>query len=307
MKKILLLSLCVLGLQHTQAQEVVKKSDPYFKSSTRSIPIARYIEPYGLEVTYDKTSHLIFPSPIRYVDLGSSNIIAGKANEAENVLRCKASVKDFQGETNLSVICEDGSLYSFNVKYSPEPRMLSIEMQDFLAPRDSKLLTNRADIYFKELGYESPRIVKLVMASIYQHDRRYIKHIGDKKFGMQFTLNSIYTHNGLLFFETAIRNYTNMTYNIDFISFKVVDKAVTKRTAIQETALSPVRAFNQVIWVKGGDTKRTVFALEQFTLPEDKQLEVTLHEKNGGRTLTFYVENEEIVRAHLIDNLKLKL
>ena len=50
--------------------------------------------------------HLIFPSAIRYVDLGSQNIIAGKAEDAENVLRVKASVKDFETETNMSVICE---------------------------------------------------------------------------------------------------------------------------------------------------------------------------------------------------------
>ena len=31
----------------------------------------RMIPPYGLEVTYDKTTHIIFPSSVRYVDLGS--------------------------------------------------------------------------------------------------------------------------------------------------------------------------------------------------------------------------------------------
>jgi hypothetical protein len=36
------------------------------------------IEPYRMEVTYDKTSHLIFPTAIRYVDLGSEYLIAGK-------------------------------------------------------------------------------------------------------------------------------------------------------------------------------------------------------------------------------------
>ena len=68
--------------------------------------------PYGLDVTFDKTVHLIFPSAIRYVDLGSQNIIAGKSEDAENVLRVKASVKDFETETNMSVICEDGSFYA---------------------------------------------------------------------------------------------------------------------------------------------------------------------------------------------------
>ena len=42
------------------------------------------VEPYRMEVTYNKTSHLIFPSAIRYVDLGSEYLIAGKADDAEN-------------------------------------------------------------------------------------------------------------------------------------------------------------------------------------------------------------------------------
>ena len=42
------------------------------------------VVPYGLEVTFDKTTHLIFPTAICYVDLGSNNLIAGKAEGAEN-------------------------------------------------------------------------------------------------------------------------------------------------------------------------------------------------------------------------------
>lgn len=34
------------------------------------------MEPYEMEITYDKTSHLIFPTSIRYVDLGSDYLIA---------------------------------------------------------------------------------------------------------------------------------------------------------------------------------------------------------------------------------------
>ena len=49
-----------------------------------------------------------------YVDLGSSNLIAGKADGAENVIRVKATVKDFHEETNMSVITEDGAFYTFS-------------------------------------------------------------------------------------------------------------------------------------------------------------------------------------------------
>ncbi|MBR1644037.1 MAG: DUF4138 domain-containing protein, partial [Bacteroidales bacterium] len=61
-------------------------------------------------------------SPGVFVDLGSANIIAGKADGAENVIRVKAAKRGFKGETNMSVITEDGAYYSFNVKYAREPR-----------------------------------------------------------------------------------------------------------------------------------------------------------------------------------------
>lgn len=292
--------------QQVEGNNQLLSNGDLYQGMSRSIPNGRVVLPYGLEVTFEKTVHLIFPAAIRYVDLGSQNIIAGKADDAENVLRVKAAVREFETETNMSVICEDGSFYAFNVKYADEPEKLSMEMKDFLSPTEGRLPSNRADIYFKELGSESPILVKLIMKSIYQNDKRTIKHVGAKQFGMRFLLRGLYAHNGLLYFHVRMDNESNMPYAVDFITFKVVDKKVAKHTAIQERMLQPLRAFHQVMWIGAGRSERIVFALEQFTLSEDKQLEVTLYERNGSRTLTFYVEPEDFLLTKKIDNLKLK-
>ncbi|WP_276775447.1 conjugative transposon protein TraN [Porphyromonas endodontalis] len=292
--------------QQVEGTNQLLSSGDLYQGMSRSIPNGRVVLPYGLEVTFEKTVHLIFPAAIRYVDLGSQNIIAGKADDAENVLRVKAAVREFETETNMSVICEDGSFYAFNVKYADEPEKLSIEMKDFLSPTEGRLPSNHADIYFKELGSESPILVKLIMKSIYQNDKRIIKHVGAKQFGMRFLLRGLYAHNGLLYFHVRMDNESNMPYAVDFITFKVVDKKVAKHTAIQERMLQPLRAFHQVMWIGAGRSERIVFALEQFTLSEDKQLEVTLYERNGSRTLTFYLEPEDLLLTKKIDNLKLK-
>ena len=312
MKKwILSIVVCATITLPAMAQQVdgnnqLLSSGDLYQGMSRSIPNGRVVLPYGLEVTFEKTVHLIFPAAIRYVDLGSQIIIAGKADDAENVLRVKAAVREFETETNMSVICEDGSFYAFNVKYADEPEKLSMEMKDFLSPTEGRLPSNRADIYFKELGSESPILVKLIMKSIYQNDKRVIKHVGAKQFGMRFLLRGLYAHNGLLYFHVRMDNESNMPYAVDFITFKVVDKKVAKHTAIQERMLQPLRAFHQVMWIGAGRSERIVFALEQFTLSEDKQLEVTLYERNGSRTLTFYVEPEDLLLTKKIDNLKLK-
>lgn len=279
----------------------------YFDGYSRKITYDRMIPPYGLEVTFEKTVHLIFPAGIIYVDLGSANIIAGRADEADNVLRVKAAVRDFESETNLAVITADGSYYSFNIRYADEPRKLNVEMKDFMHDGEAVNRPNNSmEIYLAELSNESPKLVNLINRSIYKNDRRHIKHIGSKRFGIQYLLKGIFTHNGLLYIHTSIRNDSNVPFDLDFVRMKIADKKVAKRTAIQETVIYPMRAFNYVTRVRGRKTERTVFTIDKITIPDDKQLVIELFEKNGGRHQEFIIENSDLVRARVINELKVK-
>ena len=85
-----------------------------FDGLTRKVGFDRMIPPHALEVCYEKTTHIIFPAEIIYVDLGNENLVAGLADGAKNVLRVKSAFKSFKQETNLSVITDDGSYYSFS-------------------------------------------------------------------------------------------------------------------------------------------------------------------------------------------------
>jgi conjugative transposon TraN protein len=278
-----------------------------FDGLTRKVGFDRMIPPHALEVCFEKTTHIIFPSEIVYCDLGNENLVAGLADGAKNVLRVKSAYKSFKKETNLSVITEDGSYYSFNVKFAKEPLLLNIEMTDFLHDGEAVNRPNNAqEIYLEKLGSESPMLVKLIMKSIYKQNKREIKHIGSKRFGVQFLLKSIYANNGLLYFHTELKNTSNIPFDVDYVSFKIVDKKVIKRTAMQEQVLEPLRAQNYVTVVHGKQSERTVFALEKFTIPDDKQLVIEIAEKEGGRHQSFVVENEDIVRANVIDELSIQ-
>lgn len=332
MKKMMLMAAFIAAMTHAHAQKVVQETDlkekvetavpedtgddgtkrspstgDLFDGLTRPITFDRMIPPYALEVTFYKTVHIIFPSAIKYVDLGSADIIAGKADGSENVLRVKAVLRDFSRETNLAVITEDGSYYTYNVKYADEPTKLNIEMKDFLHDGEAVNRPNNSqEVYLKELGSESPLLVRLIMKSIHKDDKRLVKHIGCKRFGIQSVLKGIYTHNGLLYFHTELKNSTNVPFTVDFVSFKVVDRKVAKRTAIQEQVIVPLRAYNYVTEVGGKSRERTVFTLPKFTLPDDKQLVVEISEQNGGRHQQFIVTNAELVRARVINELKVK-
>ena len=305
MKKVFSVLALMMGMVSVAMAQTSDNTGDLFEGYTKKIIYDRMIPPHGLEVTFDKTCHVIFPAAIAYVDLGSANIIAGKADGAENVIRVKAAKRGFKGETNMSVITEDGAYYSFNVKYAREPRILNVEMTDFIHDGEAVNRPNNSmNIYLKELGSESPVLVRLVMKSIWKENKRRVKHIGSKSFGIQFLLKGIYTHNGLLYLHTEIKNSSNVPFDVDYITWKIVDKKVAKRTAIQEQVIQPLRTQNFVLNVAGNSNERTVWTMDKFTLPDDKCLVVELAEKNGGRHQSFTIENTDLVRARVISELK---
>jgi conjugative transposon TraN protein len=312
MKQIFLMLALMASSISVNAQEDVYENSPstgdLFEGFTRPLTFNRMIPPYALEVTFTKTVHIIFPAAIRYVDLGSIDLLAAKADGAENVLRVKAATQGFRKESNLSVITEDGSYYTFNVKYASEPAKLSIEMADFLhAGYEINKPGNELPVYLSDLGSESPYLVRLIMETVHKNNRTKIKHIGSRNFGIQYLLKGIYSHNELLFFHLQLKNTSTVSFNVDYLTFRIVDKKVAKRTAMQEQVIIPLRSYNQMVTVAGGKEERTVFTLPKFTIPNDKQLIIELMEKDGGRNQTLTVENSDLIRAEVIDNLTVKV
>lgn len=255
------------------------------------------VEPYEMQVTYNKTSHLIFPSAIRYVDLGSEYLIAGKAEDAENVLRIKASVRDFDEETNFSVITDDGRFYNFNVFYSPYPLVLNY---DLLTMQETSDRENGNDVLFEELGGNSPLLAGLLMETIYKRNKRNIHHIESKSDGIEFLLKGIYVHDGKFYVHTELQNKSHVPFDIDFVKFKVVDRKVAKRTVIQEKEIIPVRNFYPKEKIKDLSTQQQIFLLDKFTFGKDKILKIEISEKNGSRGQILKVKNKDLIHASMV-------
>jgi conjugative transposon TraN protein len=300
--------LCYLALsQGVQAQTEDTIRVPVDTVDTQK-PDTAYgrIAPHELLVTYDKTTHVIFPAGIRYVDLGSDNITAAKAEDAENVLRVKAAVKNFSESTNFSVITEDGKFYNFNVWYSEYPDVLTL---DFTSGK--QLNKNGTDeegkttALFKELGTQKANIPDLVMKTLYKQNKRFIRHIGSESFGIQLLLKGIYTLDGKLYFLLQFKNATHIPFAIDFITFKVIDKKIAKRTVIQERTIVPLREYLDLKQVEGISVERNVYLLEQMTIPDDKLLLIEVFEKNGGRHQVLKIENEDLVKARPMKDMHL--
>jgi hypothetical protein len=111
----------------------------------------------------------------------------------------------------------------------------------------------------------------------------------------------------MLYFFVEIINKSNVNFEIDYLTLKIVDKKLMTRTTIQETVLKPVRAYNYVTEVTAKKTECIVLAIPTFTVPADKVIVFDLNEKyNGGRNQKFEIQNEDLVHAREISNFIIK-
>jgi len=261
------------------------------------------LEPYRMQVTYSKTSHVIFPSPIRYVDLGSELLVANKAEPIGNVLRVKSVVRDFEEETNFSVITEDGKFYSFDVFYSSYPDVLSYDLVKMQRAIERQYST---DVLFEDLKGSSSSLTDLIMENLHRKSRKTVKHIAAKSFGIQFSVRALHVNDNKFYFTLQVDNSSNVAYDIELINFKIVDKKNLKRTVVQDKLLEPIRVYSPMTSAIHNSSITAVYLLEQFTLLKDQVLEIEILERNGGRHQKVQLENTELINAKLINSLNFK-
>ena len=270
------------------------------------------IESRKIEAGFTKTVHILFPSPVTYIDIGSMDIIAGKADGAENVVRVKAAVRNFAAETNLTVITEDGGFFTFDVHYAENPVVstLNLTVQEPQTEGVKKPAAagypqptapaSEGRVLLREVGREKPATIKRMLSDIYRQNRTDVKGIRTKKYGIEVEVLGIYVSNDVIYIHTCMYNDTNISFEVDARQFIVADKKLAKRTAQQQTPLEILRVCNDPAVVRGHQRQRTVFALPKLTIADDKVLLLEIIEKNGARHQTTEIPSREISNAKVL-------
>jgi hypothetical protein len=73
-----------------------------------------------LNISFNKTTSLVFEEAVISLDRGSKDVLAKKVEGTANAIHVKAGKKGFE-ETNLTVLTSDGEFHHFTVHYSDVP------------------------------------------------------------------------------------------------------------------------------------------------------------------------------------------
>lgn len=249
--------------------------------------------PEELEITFNKTTSVVFPTVIKSVDRGSKDILAQKAKGVENILQLKAARHGFP-QTNLTVITSDGSIHQFTVDYTNEPATLVINID---ANQEEERTTPQKLIFQTDMSETEMENYALEIINA----KRSIRFVNESQYRIRLALRGIYIRDNVIFYHFRIDNRSNINYDVDFLRFYIQDRQKVKRTASQEVGITPVYVFGETDNIKGQTTEDVVYALEKFTIPDAKRLVIEMFEKNGGRNLSLSIRNNTIVNARLVD------
>ncbi|MFL5738920.1 MAG: conjugative transposon protein TraN [Flavisolibacter sp.] len=235
----------------------------------------------------DKTSSLVFPSMIRYVDRGSPEILTEPVGEAPNILLIKARKSCFQ-TTSLNVITSDGRIYCFIMHYDSLPPQLIhyVSTEDVgITSQDTRTITDlQTKLLTDALQYHNP--VGRTRSA--------------RSWGISARLVGVFTKQNLLFVSLQLRNYSSLPYELDQIRFYIKEPARSKRTAQQEKAMTPVYLSVKPLSVQQNSQGHISVAFPQFTLPAGKKFFISICEKEGGRDLQLRLTNRDLVHAVLL-------
>jgi len=244
--------------------------------------------PNILKISDTKTSHLVCPYKVNYVQAGDYSIIQAEVvPELSNLIRVKA-VQPFDKPTSLTVVCAD-RIYSFELQYGNDsPITYPIETFD-----SQKAMT------FSGKMMPDYLLKDLCDQVLDQHRHKFRKRKSEKD-RIKIRLNSISLKNDALFFELQVTNKTNMAYDVESFNFWITDRKKAKATNVQEYQVFPQYQRNKVQRIPGEVTVREVFVIEKMTIPDQRILKIELNEKalgNTGRKLSFSLKNKDILKA----------
>jgi conjugative transposon TraN protein len=292
--------------QKTDSETLTQVSNPLLfsqASSAYKLPIDKISikGSYPLAVSDVKTVHVIFPAKIREVDTGTPNILVQITESFDNVLRVKAINLPEKQETNLTVLTEDGGLYSFLLSYEKHPEILNINMGNNVQMDHQFSEKMGINTFLKSNWIEEPINQSLVEieqnADLILEKRNFIKNVGIKNQDIVAQLKSIYNAKSIQYFKLDLENNSEIPFKIDFIKLYLKDVEKLNKSALQQEELKMVRIHPVADLVLAKSNITLVLTTFLKSLAIEKVMEIEIYEKEGGRHLRFQIDSATLSKS----------
>jgi conjugative transposon TraN protein len=246
----------------------------------------------SLEVSWDKTTVLIFDSQIQSVDRGSRMLLGQKDDMALNLLKLKAGSRELP-PTTLHVLTVDGQIHEFQVQYAENPIKTTWDFRNAEMGRNGLLSKYKMD----QAGLDN-----LAFALADEKNSTLKKA---NRYAVEMRLKGIYYQDGLLLFDLRLANYSAIPFQISGPEFRIADSKGKKQSTQRDQKLNPwLTSIEKPVVSHMEEQGVMLFAFPSFTIANNKKLLIQLSESQGDRELELRIRGRKLLRTIPMFNTK---
>jgi len=260
------------------------------------IVFAKAQTPITLDTIYannQKNVVLFFPEPIRQGITGAENFVFTYNREKQQYFGLLQATPG--KESNLLVINQNGSIFSYIVRYRKQLSTLN-----YFIPKSSSI-GNEKPIVADSAKVDKPKIAIDNKAYYYQKFSSYlivrkqrIGRIKKRNEGIVLSIENIVFDKEELYFVIQIKNKSSLDYDLNFLNFSVQTRQKGKKKSLQTLLKEPVFKYSVPLKIKENETARMVYVLPKFSIGSDHRAILELNEKNGERDIELKVSHRYI-------------
>ncbi len=240
-----------------------------------------------------KNVALFFPNPIRQGITGSENFVFTYNREKEQYFGLLQATPG--KESNLLIINNNGSIFSYIVRYKEQLETLNYFITDSTSIGNEKPFFETTDDENKTIERFDFKTDYYERFCAYLVERRqFIGKLKKRHDGIILKIENIVFDNEELYFVMTIANKSSLDYDVNFLNLNIQTRQKGKKKSLQNLYLKPVFEYNKPLKVKENQTVKMVYVVPKFSISDERKVVLELNEKNGERNIKLKISDKTI-------------
>ena len=239
-----------------------------------------------------KNVALFFPNPIRQGITGSENFVFTYNREKEQYFGLLQAQPG--KESNLLIINNNGSIFSYIVSYKEELSKLNYFIPLTTAignekPIEDLLTTTKAE----ESRFNKSHYYERFCSYLVERKQR-IGRLIKRNDGIVLSVENIVFDKEELYFVIQIENRSSLDYDVNFLNLSIDTRKKGKKKSLQSLYQEPHFKYKLPTKINEKKTVRLVYVIPKFSISNERSVILELNENNGERNVRLKISNDYI-------------
>ena len=247
--------------------------------------------PDTLFISTSQVVHLRFASELKYVNLGSRDIVAKIVDGSKDFVAIKAR-EPFSSVTSMSCLESNGAMHTFFVAYREHPSRLDIDTR---FPAAAAEVAEHDFSFSPQTSLGDSRTPPIAFEDVVKMKQE-LYHLGTRGYDIEVQCENIFVKDDVLFLLISLKNSSAVSYNLTAPRFSVESKRRTKRGLQYEKAAFPRNSYGLGV-IQPDETRKLVFTFDKIALIRGQVFRMYFYENGGARNLTLTLNINDVNKA----------